>query len=88
MSWFIICIRSSYYCGDHIKDEEMDETCYTGRWGEKCPQNFGLETLGEEARSRKYRSITLSSCVYVCLFVLIMRQLKAVFQIFCDVINR
>jgi len=37
-------------CGDYIKEEEMDDTCYTGRWGEKCLQNFGLETLREEAR--------------------------------------
>ena len=76
----------------------MDETCYTGRWGEKCLQNFGLETLREEARSRKYSSITYFSSVYVyvcvcvcacvCLFVLIMRQLKAVFQKFWNVINQ
>jgi hypothetical protein len=52
----------------------MDETRYTGRWGEKCLQNFGLETLREEARSRKYPSITSSFayvcvCLFVCLFV-------------------
>jgi hypothetical protein len=74
----MICIRR--YFGDHITEEDMDETCYTGRWGEKCLQNFGPETLREDAGSRTLRLL--------CVFMLFMRQLKAVFKKLCDVISQ